>query len=64
MSGFLKPVYRIAADEAHKKLRSIMPEEWLSDLAMLSIENEQVRKLDISNLVDIFGKEKASKRII
>ena len=42
-------------------LRSIMSEEWLSDLAMLSIENERTKKLDISKVVDIFAQEKARK---
>jgi len=36
--------------------------ERLSDLAMLSIENERAKKLDISKLVDIFAQEKARKR--
>jgi len=40
-----------------------MSEERLSDLAMLSIENQHARKLDISNLVDIFAQKKhASER--
>ena len=57
--------YRIAADEAHKNYRrSTMSEERLSDLALLSVENKHNRKLDISNLVDIFKQEKARKRII
>ena len=43
-------------------LRSIMSEERLSDLAMLSIENERAKKLDISKVVDIFAQEKARKR--
>ena len=43
-------------------IRSTMSEERLSDLAMLSIENEHARKLDISKLVDIFAQEKARKR--
>ena len=42
-------------------LRSIMSEERLSDLAMLSIENERAKKLDISKVVDIFAQEKARK---
>jgi len=33
----------------------------LSDLAMLSIENECAKKLDISKVVDIFAQEKARK---
>jgi len=32
-----------------------MSKEWLSDLAMLSKENEHARKLDISNFWDIFA---------
>jgi hypothetical protein len=43
-------------------LRSTMSEERLSDLAMLSIENERARKLDSSKVVDIFAQEKARKR--
>lgn len=43
-------------------LRSTMSEERLSDLAMLSIENEHARKLDTSKVVDIFAQEKARKR--
>jgi hypothetical protein len=39
-----------------------MSEERLSDLAMLSIENERARKLDSSKVVDIFAQEKARKR--
>ena len=43
-------------------LRSTMSEERLSDLAMLSIENERARKLETAKLVDIFAQEKARKR--
>jgi hypothetical protein len=39
-----------------------MSAERLSDLAMLPIENERAKKLDISKLVDIFAEEKARKR--
>ena len=39
-----------------------MSEERLSDLAMLSIENEHAKKLDTSKVVDIFAQEKARKR--
>ena len=42
-------------------LRSTMSVERLSDLAMLSIENERAKKLDISKVVDIFAQEKARK---
>ena len=42
-------------------VRSITSEERLSDLAMLSIENERAKKLDISKVVDIFAQEKARK---
>jgi len=41
-----------------------MLEQRLSDLEMLAIENENARKLDISNLLDIFVQEKERKRII
>ena len=44
-----------------------MLEEQLSDLAMLSIENESARKLDTSQVVDmkvvdIFTQEKAQEK--
>ena len=39
-----------------------MSEERLSDLAMLSIENEYAKKLDISKVVDILAQEKAHER--
>jgi len=32
-----------------------MSEEQLNDLAVLSIENERSKKLDISDVVDIFA---------
>jgi len=39
-----------------------MSAERLSDLAMLSIENERDCTLDISKLVDIFAREEARKQ--
>ena len=64
MSAFLKRADSAAADEAHTKnhLRSTMSEEQLSDLTMLSIENKYARKLEISNLMNIFAQENARKR--
>ena len=66
-SAFLKPadssplpIIKLIKDY----LRSTISEERLSDLAMLSIENEHARKLEISNFVDSFVPEKALKRII
>jgi len=44
-------------------LRSTMSEERLTDLAMLSIENERAKKLDTSKVVDIFAQEKTRRRM-
>jgi len=38
-----------------------MSEERLSNLAMLSTENERAKKCDISKVVDIFAQKKAHK---
>jgi hypothetical protein len=42
--------------------RSTMSQERLSDLAVLSIENDRAKKLDITKIVDIFARQKARKR--
>jgi|SRR6218665_2224435 len=49
MSAFLKP-----ADSAPPSMKFI-------NLAMMSIENEHAKQLDISNLVDNFAQEKIRK---
>jgi len=38
-----------------------MSQERLSDLAVLSIENERARELDLSNIVESFAQQKARK---
>ncbi|XP_053158078.1 zinc finger MYM-type protein 1-like isoform X1 [Hemicordylus capensis] len=43
-------------------LRSSMSQERLSGLALLSIENEQAKKLDIQKIIDNFAELKARKR--
>ncbi|OCT96206.1 hypothetical protein XELAEV_18013881mg [Xenopus laevis] len=44
-------------------LRSTMSQQRLSGLAILSIENERARELDIESLVDDFAESKARRRI-
>jgi len=43
-------------------LRSIMQDDRLSGLAVLSIENAETRKLDVSKIIDDFASRKARRR--
>ena len=43
-------------------LRSIMQDDRLSGLAVLSIENAEARKLDVSKIIDDFASRKARRR--
>ena len=43
-------------------LRSIMQDDRLSGLAVLSIENAEARKLDVSKIIDDFASQKARRR--
>uniref|UniRef100_A0A8D0GJ48 TTF-type domain-containing protein n=1 Tax=Sphenodon punctatus TaxID=8508 RepID=A0A8D0GJ48_SPHPU len=45
-------------------LRSSMSEERLGGLALLSIENERARKLNISKITDVFAELKARERLL
>ena len=38
-----------------------MPQERLSGLAMLFIENTRAKKLNVSNIIDVFAELKARK---
>ncbi|KAG8540294.1 hypothetical protein GDO81_019541 [Engystomops pustulosus] len=64
------PVTVAAAERSFSKLkliknylRSTMSEQRLSGLAVLSIENERARKLDIDSIVDTFAEVKARRRV-
>ena len=39
-----------------------MSQERLSDLAMLSIENTRAKKLNVSNIIDVFAELKARRK--
>ncbi|KAM4026863.1 zinc finger MYM-type protein 1-like [Anomaloglossus baeobatrachus] len=63
------PVTVASAERAFSKLsliknylRSSMSQQRLSGLALLSIENDRARKLDISDIVDKFAESKARRR--
>ncbi|KAK0139198.1 Zinc finger MYM-type protein 1 [Merluccius polli] len=63
-----RPVTVATAERSFSKLkliknylRSTMGQERLSGLAMLSIENDRVRKLDIQRIVDEFAERKARR---
>ena len=43
-------------------LRNIMQDDRLSGLAVLSIENAEARKLDVSKIIDDFASRKARRR--
>jgi len=43
-------------------LRMIMQDDRLSGLAVLSIENAEARKLDVSKIIDDFANRKARRR--
>ena len=43
-------------------LRNIMQNDRLSGLAVLSIENAEARKLDVSKIIDDFASQKARRR--
>ena len=43
-------------------LRNIMQDDRLSGLAVLSIENAEARKLDVSKIIDDFASRKARQR--
>ena len=43
-------------------LRNIMQDDRLSGLAVLSIENAEARKLDVSKIIDDFACRKARRR--
>jgi len=43
-------------------LRNIMQDDRLSGLAVLSIENAEARKLDVSQIIDDFASRKARQR--
>ena len=45
-------------------LRSTMSEQWLTDLAMLSIENELSGKLSLNEVVDQFAGTDKNRRIV
>ena len=45
-------------------LRSTMSQERLSGLALLSIENERARMIDVANMIDIFSEQKARKKTL
>ena len=44
-------------------LRNTMHDDRLSGLAVLSIENAEARKLDVSKIIDDFASRKARQRI-
>jgi len=43
-------------------LRNTMQDDRLSGLAVLSIENAEARKLDVSKIIDDFASQKARRR--
>ena len=43
------------------RLRSLMGQQKLADLAVMSIENDLTRKADLDDIIDSFAKEKARK---
>ena len=43
-------------------LRSTMQDDRLSGLAVLSVENAEARKLDVSKIIDDFASRKARRR--
>ena len=43
-------------------LRNIMQDDRLSGLAVLSIENAEARKFDVSKIIDDFASRKARRR--
>ena len=43
-------------------LRNIMQDDRLSGVAVLSIENAEARKLDVSKIIDDFASRKARRR--
>jgi len=43
-------------------LRNIMQDDRLSGLAVLSIENAEAQKLDVSKIIDDFASRKARRR--
>lgn len=65
------PVTVASADRSFSKLkliknylRSSMSQDRLTGLAILSIENQNARKLDIKELIDLFADQKARKKVI